>query len=326
LTQSRMCVDARARKWIGCGWAVLLLLVATGRGAAADQVRLSTGELLGVSVVRLTDTTIIAEHPVLGPLVIPREHAELVSPPGGAGSDPQAEAAPTAKADAEPQSVAEPAVQWKRSVSLGLSGTEGNAESSSGRLGLEAKRSSAAMETAFAAGYMYATSEGARTKNRAEVGVRNDWRFGESRWGLFAQGKAEYDEFQDWSLRVSGALGPSYQLIASDATSLRGRAGLGLSREFGGESNSVTPEAIFGLDFEHKFSERTALTAGVEWLPSLSEVPQFRAGGHVGIKTVLDRAAGMSLHAGVSDRYDSRPGAGVGRNDFEYFVTLGWDF
>ncbi|MCC6950435.1 MAG: DUF481 domain-containing protein [Phycisphaerales bacterium] len=326
MTQPRMCVDVRAHKVVGFGWAVFLLLAATVRGAAADQVRLSTGEVLEVSVVRLTDSTIVADHPVLGPLVIPREHAALISPPWSAGLDPTAEPAPTAKTDAEPQPAAEPAVQWKRSVRLGLSGTEGNAESGSGRVGLEARRSSAAMETAFAAGYLYATSEGARTKNRAEAGVRNDWRFGESRWGLFAQGKVEYDEFQDWNLRVSGALGPSYQLIRSEATSLRGRAGLGLSREFGGESNSVTPEAIVGLDFEHKVSERTALTAGVEWLPSLSEVPQFRAGGHVGVTTVLDRAAGMSLHAGIADRYDSGPGAGVGRNDFEYFVTLGWDF
>lgn len=326
MTQSRMSVETRAHRGGGPGWAALCLLVAMVRGAAADQVRLSTGEVLEVSVVRLTETTIVADHPVLGPLVIPRQHAELVSPPGDVGGEPQDQAVPTAMADAEPQSIALPAVQWKRSVSLGLSGTEGNAESASGRVGLEAKRISAAMETALVAGYLYSTSEGARTKNRAEVGVRNDWRFGESRWGLFAQGRAEYDEFQDWNVRVSGALGPSYQLIGSEATSLRGRAGLGLSREFGGEANSVTPEAIFGLDFEHKVSERTALTAGVEWLPSLSDVPQFRAVGHVGVKTVLDGAAGMSLHTGVADRYDSRPGAGVGRNDFEYFVTLGWDF
>ncbi|MCE7972814.1 MAG: DUF481 domain-containing protein [Leptolyngbya sp. PLA1] len=303
---------------------VLGWVLAAGQAARGEPIRLSTGEVLDVRVVRVTESAIVAEHPLLGTLTIPRDHAEVMAgpsggveaSPGGAAREPEAPAVPPPP----------PEVQWKRSISMGLAGTEGNTESASGRVGLDAKRATASMDTMFAGGYLYATSDGDRTKNRVEAGIRNDWKFGESRWGLFAQGKVEYDEFQDWDLRVSGAVGPSYRFIRTEATSLRGRAGLGLSREFGGESNSVTPEAIFGLDLEHKFSERTVLAAGVEWLPSLSEFPQFRAGGHVGVKTVLDAAAGMSLHAGVADRYDSSPGAGVGRNDFEYFVTLGWDF
>lgn len=320
-----MRVGALGRPAVGRGLAVLVWVLVAGHAVGADRVRLSTGEVLDVTVVRVTEAAIVAEHPVLGTLILPREHAELVG--GEASGNGEAPAGNAREPEpASPVPALPPAVAWKRSISMGLSGTEGNAESASGRVGLDAKRSTPAMDTAFAAGYFYATSEGNRTKNRAEVGIRNDWKFGDSRWGLFAQGKAEYDEFQDWDLRLSGALGPSYELIRTEATSLRGRAGLGLSRELGGESNSVTPEAIFGLDLEHKVSERTVLKAGVEWLPSLSEVPEFRAGGHVGMKTVLDAAAGMSLHAGVADRYDSSPGAGVGRNDFEYFVTLGWEF
>lgn len=327
MAQLETCVGAAARAVAGQLLAATASVLLAIHGAGAEPVRLSTGEVLDVTVVRLTDAAIVATHPVLGRLVLPRAQAELLGgQASGSGEPSPGNAREPEPVATEPVPLPPPAVEWKRSISIGLSGTEGNAESASGRVGLDAKRTSPAQDTVLAAGYFYATSDGNRTRNRADAAIRNDWKFGDSRWGLFAQGRVEYDEFQDWDLRLSGSLGPSYQVVRTETTSLRGRAGLGLRREFGGESNSLTPEAIFGLDFEHKVSERTVLTAGVEWLPSLAEVPQFRAGGHMGMRTVLDAAAGMSLHAGIADRYDSSPGASVDRNDIEYFVTLGWQF
>jgi hypothetical protein len=87
-----------------------------------------------------------------------------------------------------------------------------------------------------------------------------------------------------------------------------------------------TPEALAGVDFEHKLDERQSVFVSGEYLPSLSEIPGYRVNGKGGYKVVIDPSNKVTLEVGVADRYDSDPGAGRWRNDMEYFLTIGWEF
>ncbi|MBL0871539.1 MAG: DUF481 domain-containing protein, partial [Phycisphaerales bacterium] len=216
---------------------------------------------------------------------------------------------------------------WKGTVDLGLNGSSGNSENLSLRGAVGLKRATEDMETAVNFSYIYATDDGKATKSRAEASIRNDWLLKDSPWGFFAQGKFEFDDFQSWLYRVSAFAGPSYTFIKNDDTLLRGRLGFGLSREImRNADNAINPEALAGLDFEHKLNDRTKVFANVDYLPSLKRFTTFRIDSKAGLEILLDKDSGMNFKLGANDRYQSNPGPGAKRNDIDYFATLGWSF
>jgi len=216
---------------------------------------------------------------------------------------------------------------WTGTVEAGLNGSDGNSESLNVRGSIGASRKTSKMETTIGLLYTYGSSDGEESQNRGEFNVKNEWLFGkDSRWGFFAMARAEYDAFQDWDWRLSGFLGPSYAFIRNDRTLLRGRVGFGGSYEIGGDDEEFTPELLIGADFEHKLNDRQKLYASVEYLPSLSEFPEYRVNAKAGWEIVVDPETKMFLKLGIEDRYDSSPGEGNKRNDIDYFATIGWAF
>ncbi|MBA4029248.1 MAG: hypothetical protein C0475_08995, partial [Planctomyces sp.] len=216
---------------------------------------------------------------------------------------------------------------WKIKAEVGLNGSDGNSETFNFRGALGLRRQTALTDTQASFSYFFSRNEGVETQNRAETNLRNDWKFGEgSPWGFFALGRLEYDEFQDWRWRVSGRAGPSYAFINGKDLVLRGRVGLGASREFGGENDVTIPEGNAGVDLDWTISERTKLFAKLDYLPSLLDPPEYRLEASAGLEFLLDKELGMYLKLGALDRYDSNPGPGSSRNDVEYFLTLGVEF
>lgn len=310
--------------------------------SADTQIRLASGEVLKVSIVELTETHLRCSHSVLGEILIPRDQVVIVaSADVVASAEAASGTAQPAEAPAEPEAAAADAPTepegpapkfsfwngWKRTVDLGVIGSDGNSETFGARAAVGAARKTDYMETTVGLSYVYNSDNGEKTKSRGELTARNDWLFGkESRWGFFAEGKIEYDEFQDWDWRLSGFVGPSYAFIRNDKTLLRGRVGIGGSYELGGDDNGFEPELLAGLDFEHAFNDRNKVFASVEYLPSLSDFPDYRLNSKAGWEILVDEKSGANLKLGVVDRYDSDPGEGFKKNDIEYFITLGWSF
>ena len=319
-----------------------MMLVAALTGAAFAQVsdtfvRLSSGETLKVSIVETTDNHYRCVHPVLGEFMVARDQVVIVAPDGTpvpeTANAPAADTPPADAAEAPVPDPTEPEPRlsfwrgWKRTVDLGVLGSDGNSETFGARGAFGMERKTETEETLVGLSYVYQTDDGEKTKSRGELDARHEWLFGkESRWGFFAAGKVEYDEFQDWDWRLSGFLGPSYAFIKNDTTLLRGRVGFGGAYEIGGEDNGFEPEALIGLDFEHAFNERNKIFASAEYLPSLSDFPEYRVNSKAGWEILVDEKSGANLKLGVVDRYDSNPGDGFKKNDIEYFVTLGWSF
>lgn len=214
---------------------------------------------------------------------------------------------------------------WEGSVEAGLNGTTGNSENFNFRLGLNAARLTDDMETRYDALYRYNTSEGEDTANRFETGLRNDWLFEDSPWRLFAQGRYEFDEFQDWDHRISGFAGVGYEFIDNDTTTLVGRAGLGGALTIGGNDEDFTPEALLGLDFTHKFDDSQQIALGTEVFPSLDPIGDYRVNSYADYTVTVNPDTNMFLKLGVMHRWDSDPGD-ARRSDLDYYLTLGWGF
>lgn len=248
-----------------------------------------------------------------------------------AATTPPAPAAPTKAAPAAPEIKPEISFWngWKRNADFGLNGSEGNSQSLSVRALIGATRKTDSMETIASVGYSYGTSSNKKSRSRGEAVVFNNWDFGpDTRWGFFAQGKAEYDEFQIWDWRFSGAVGPSYAFIKEEKTTLRGRAGVGASYKTGGSQDPerIEPELDLGLDYSHTFKEGHRMFANADYYPSLDKFPNYRAVAQAGYEILIDKDSGLLLKLGIQDRYDSKPGAGFKKNDIEYFVTMSFNF
>lgn len=215
---------------------------------------------------------------------------------------------------------------WDYGFSAGISGASGNNENFSGRLSLTGERKTEKMETTGHASYIYSTSDGEQSASRGEIGLRNDWLL-DGPWRFFVQGKYEYDEFQAWQHRLSGALGYGYEFIHNDKTTLIGRVGLGGSYEFGKDADEkLIPEGLLGLDWTHQMSESTKLVATTTYFPSFDDFGEFRWNSGAGIEVLLDGDSGMTLNAGIEHRHDSMPGTGIKPNDVSYYMGVGWKF
>jgi putative salt-induced outer membrane protein YdiY len=345
----------------GQAWAIDAAAVPVGE---TRWLRLDTGESLFGRIETVDGAEVVLQHEVLGAVRVRLERvAEVLALSGpvavsgpartdGAdgGAEAGAEAGTTvilAPAGAEgPAVAAEPVAEvaapaddgppseatlsftrgWKRTVAAGLNGADGNSENFSGRIAFDLGRVTDELETHLDSFYKFSTSEGVESENRGEVAFRHDWSFKDSPWGFFVRSKAEYDEFQDWDWRLSASAGPSYALIRTDKTKLKLRAGAGASREFGGDSNEIVPEAVFGFDLAHKFTERQSVSVSYDYLPNLDMFTQYRMNLRAAYEIVIDPKDNLTLKLGVDDRYDSAPGEDRRRNDIEYFALLGWSF
>ena len=215
---------------------------------------------------------------------------------------------------------------WKGTIEAGGSGTDGNTENFNLRAGVGFTRTAELLRTRLDASYLYSTEAGLKSQSRGVANALNDWFFRESPWGLFAKGRAEYDEFQDWDWRLSAFAGPSYLFWESDASSLRGRLGAGASKELGSSRNEVIPEGLAGLDFRYQFTPRQSMFADAEYLPSLSDFPEYRFNLRAGYEFLVDPVSKLRMRLGVENRYNSSPGTGFKSNDIEYFALLGLEF
>lgn len=216
---------------------------------------------------------------------------------------------------------------WEKSVDVGINGASGNSENLNLRILLGAERNTDKMETSLSALYRLTTSDGDETENRFRFDIRNDWLPPEGskiRW--WAQGSYEFDEFQEWDSRVSGAAGIGYEFIKNDKHTLVGRLGFGGSQTFGDMNEDFRPEAVAGLDYTWNIKDGQQFTAGTEVFLDVSETENFRANSYAQYEVLLDAESNLTFKTGIAHRYDSEPGATAERSDVEYYASMGWKF
>lgn len=212
---------------------------------------------------------------------------------------------------------------WTGSIDLGMNGSEGNAQAFSFRAGANLKRETKLYTLTLEASHAHTTADSLETQSNALGKIKLDRNLGESPWTLFASGTAEYDEFKAFDLRLAAHAGVGYKLIKTEATTLIGRLGSGVSHEIGGPDESYVPEALLGLDFEHQITAKQKLVIKSEYLPEWGEFENYRLVTDASWECLLDEASNLSLKIGAIDRYDSTPN-GLKANDMDYLLLLMW--
>lgn len=303
----------------------------TTDGPRSAIISLRGGDILTGTLISDADPMIL-QHAVLGQLSIPRSNitdVRLVAPPiaQAATKAAQKAAAETTSTPPPPQDPSSPFYGWKGAASVGLNGASGNSETFYVRAGLDLNRLTSASKSTANFKYSYATSSGEKSEDNARLDLRHDWLpKGNSRWRPFVQGSLEYDQFQNWDLRLSANAGLGYELIKTEKLLILPRAGLGFSREFGGSDNKLHPEALFGLDVEYAINDRSKLFASSDTFIRLDQASEYRILSKAGYEILIDATTGLSLRLGLENRYDAAARNDSKRNDFTYFALVVWNF
>ncbi|MHB0957338.1 MAG: DUF481 domain-containing protein [Pirellulaceae bacterium] len=214
-------------------------------------------------------------------------------------------------------------VGWQSSFEVGIDGSEGNATTLTLRTGTHLKRKVDWSDLKIAINYVKASAEYVETKHNAQLEAHHDWLLSESRWSPYVKTILVYDEFRPFRLELTLNAGLGYRLIDNDHTTFKGRFGSGASRKFLATDNTWEPEAMFGVDLEHKISERQKLRATVEYYPEWGDFALYRIRSDAGWEVLLNEETNMSLKLGVIDRYDTRD-SGRRPNALDYTLLLLW--
>ncbi|MCA9310156.1 MAG: DUF481 domain-containing protein [Phycisphaerales bacterium] len=316
----------------------LFLVSAATCFAAPATVVLKSGDVLHGELVSNDGTTVRLDHAVLGQVGIPVDEIARMTvagdTPGAASTveiDQPFEEAATADATASAVKDAlkkAPEVKdpWTLRFELGVDGSDGNTERFAGRFGFFADRDTDKSLLHFQTTYYRATQDGDKTADRFNTQIRNDWKLGSSRWDIFARAEADVDEFKEYDLRLSGALGVGYRFIDNDKTKLVGRVGPGIAYEFGVEDEKIIPELFTSLELEHEINERNFIGAYVEFIPDLSESDNYRINAGAHWEYIMTEDGNLALRLGFADRYDNLVDDGIEKNDLDYYATLNWRF
>ncbi len=213
---------------------------------------------------------------------------------------------------------------WDATFELGIDATDGNSETLTFRTGADFKRKIDWSDLRIDVNYVRGSANRVETKNHAQLGVHHDWLFKDSRWSLFGVARVDYDQFRAFDARLTLNSGAGYRFIDKDATTFKGRAGAGTSREFNGPNDRWEPEAVFGIDFDHKLSERQKIRAVVDYFPNWYDFNDYRMRSKFEWQVLLDKATNMNLKLRIVDRYDSTP-YDRRPNDLDYSLLLLWE-
>lgn len=214
---------------------------------------------------------------------------------------------------------------WEGSLEFGLDGSDGNSQTFNLHFGAKLKRETDSNILSSEFDYQKKSAEWIETANKAFLDVRFEHLFPDSPWTWFVHNLEDYDEFKAYDLRVSLDTGFGYQFIKNERSSLTGRIGAGATREIGGPNDKYIPDAVFGLEGQHKLNERQKIGASVEYRPDVTEFADYRLNTKLDWEVLLDEEKRLSIKVGILNRYDSYAD-GKKPNDIDYRMTLTWSF
>lgn len=219
--------------------------------------------------------------------------------------------------------------EWKGSVSVGGSLSDGTSMATNLLLDLGIRRKVPDSETKIDAFYILNTDGSTVTQNWFQASVDHYWDLPDTDrvWAIFGQAVFDWQENADWQQRVNGNLGVQYQLI--DATrdpgtdwfqklKLRARLGPGFRKEFSGEYDNWAIEALVGGTWDITFLKGVTLKGNAQFYPDLEDFGQYRVTANTNFMVALESLEGVSVGLGLKFQFQSR----VPEDEEQYLIVI----
>lgn len=217
---------------------------------------------------------------------------------------------------------------WSGFLDAGLATAQGNAETTTFNVSLNAARTSPRDKISVAITSLYSRSDATgvslTTANAIRGGIRYDVDIRPRLFG-FGSTDLEYDEFQGLDLRFVPAAGLGFHWVKTDRTRFDLFGGGALNREFyTGDIDRTSGEIVVGEELFHQFTEAVHFEHEIAFYPNLSETGEYRINLDNALITRLSRW--LSWQLSLSDRLNSNPIPGKEKNDLLFTTGLRFNF
>ncbi len=311
------------------------LLFAVTTPALSETLKLKDGDIINAPITAQDDASVTINHPSLGEVKIARDRIAAIYKDADAMAAAEAEADAAQKAaDLEAERAADGGLfglglfkGWNRQFEFGVTGAEGNSQNVNLRAAFHTDYEDDEDRWIYDMVYRVARSNGATTENKFFAQLTKDWLFPDEKYFVFANGRYDWDDFQDWDSRWSGFLGGGYQFLDDDNWNVRGRAGVGGNQEMGGTlGDEFTMEALVGVEADYVISEDQSVAFTNYLYPSLEDIADFRNITTLDYVIAIDRDKGIDLKIGLANEHDQSTPSTSKKNDFTYYISLVWKF
>jgi len=206
---------------------------------------------------------------------------------------------------------------WAGTADVGFSLAQGNAETGSFNVSLNAARATTRDKIRVYYTQLFArnstTGTAVTTANAKRGGAQYDINLN-ARAFVFGAGGLEVDEFQKLDLRLILGGGFGWHVLKTERTVFDFLGGGGMNREyFSTGLDRTSGEIMLGQELTHKMSARASLRERLAFLPNMSETGEFRL--NFDASAVVALGSRLSWQITFSDRYLSNPVGGAKSND-----------
>ena len=217
---------------------------------------------------------------------------------------------------------------WQSSLTLGLTITKGNSDTSLFTGKLLSDRKTPANEYALGVDVSYGENNSVKSTELLHGFGQWNHFFSEGLYGYW-HAEGVHDGIAEIDYRFSTGPGIGYYFIKSKQDTLSAEGGGSITfQEIGaGAQRADTTYATLRLAerYEHKFSFYGArFWENAEVLPQVDKFQHFLVNAEIGIDASI--AKNLSLEMYVDDAYDSEPAAVSKRNDVKYVSAVSYKF
>jgi putative salt-induced outer membrane protein YdiY len=343
---------------------ILALSLLTASWGWADQVTLKNGDRVTGAIVKKDGKTLTIKTEFFGTVTLPWEQVvdlkseaplNVVLPDGKTvqatlrTSDGKVELKETRQTlapaevvtirNADEQAAYERLLRpgwgdlWAGTATLGFAGTQGNAQTRTLTMALNAARSTNTDKASLYFSAVKASAQVGGVSAGTAQAVRGGWGYNRSissRLFVNTFNDYEYDRFQSLDLRFVLGGGLGYSAWKGERGRLDVVGGIAYNREKfsppspASEFTRNSAEAYWGEDSSYKLSDATSLVQGFRMFNNLSNGGEYRMNFDLGANTRLLKW--LTWNLGFSDRYLSNPVPGRKKNDILYTTGVGVSF
>lgn len=212
---------------------------------------------------------------------------------------------------------------WKSSVSLGLTLTRGNKDTTLINGDFLTQKKTAGDEFSLGISGAYGQQNSTDSVNYYKGFIQWNHLF-TPRFYDYLRADGIQDRIKDIDYRFTIGPGLGYYLIKNTNTMLAAEAGVGFEAERLGDQDRMFATLRVAERFEHKFGERARLWQSVELLPQANRLENYIVNFEIGLETTITKT--FTQKTWISDSYANRPATGKVQNDLKIVAGVAYKF
>lgn len=211
---------------------------------------------------------------------------------------------------------------WKRSVAIGISGTNGNTDEVKTIADISGEYEDESHRRKLIAQYYLSDTDTGPTERKAFTEYEENWKPFQNSFFVFGIGRYDFDRLEAWDHRIAASGGLGSEIIATEELQVRFSVGGGVNHTWDGSKDTI-PEGVVRLGGDYIIAEDVTFGTTHTYYPNFDDTSEYRVISDAELKADIGEKGGVSVSIGVVNEYDSL--AEDENNDLRYFLRLRYD-